>query len=90
MVCSLDLPVRVADRPKKLPPYIVGLTATRTWTSRLHNTKPHDGSAVIQSVAIKPADLVVGWQSAEPSGTRTVLSFNADYLIQTVCEPDNR
>gem|GEM_PF-4361168 len=36
MVCSLDLPVRVADRPKKLPPYIVGLTATRTWTSRLH------------------------------------------------------
>gem|GEM_PF-4926461 len=30
--------VRVAVRPKKLPPRIIALAGTRTWTSRLHFT----------------------------------------------------
>lgn len=37
---------------------------------------------------VKPANLVGAWQFVEPSGTRTVLSFTDNYLIQTVYEPD--
>jgi hypothetical protein len=45
-------------------------------------------SQFVARAQVNPSSLLGAWQFTEPSGTRTVLSFTANYLVQTVYEPD--